>query len=294
MGNIIITGASGLLGQYLCQHFSTRYHVIGFYNTSYVDAPNVEFAQVDLTDAFATEKIIKTYQPNFVIHTAGCTSVEECENNPKLAHLLNVQCTKNICDALNGLETKFIHISTDHLFSGEERNYTETHPLSPLNVYAQTKYLAELEALKLKKSVSIRTNFYGGHTEKKQSFSSWIFDELSKNHTIKMFDDVFFTPISIFSLAKNIELLMNSHLKGIYNLAGNERLSKYEFSLKLAKIFGLNSNLIIQSKIQQLHLKAKRPSDMSLSIAKIVKDLPSFEAESVNEGLQKIKDLNLI
>lgn len=295
MNSVIITGASGLLGQFLCRYFAKKhYRVTGLYNTVKPNLSNVNLLQLDLTNASSLKTLIQKDPPQFIIHTAGYTSVDECEVNPQIAHEQNVLCTKNICDALSGLNTKLIQISTDHLFSGTEANYTEESKVEPLNVYAQTKLLAEIEALKLSNSVIVRTNFYGGHTDKKMSFSSWIFKELNQGKKINMFDDVFFTPISICSLAENLDLIMNSELRGIYNVVGDERLSKYDFAVKLAEVFKLPTELISRTSVENLHLKAKRPRDMSLSISKIKKDLDGFKPENVHDGLEKIKKLNLI
>lgn len=294
MNSIIITGASGLLGQFLCKYFSNQYKVIGIYNTTIPDLSNVNLIKLDLADAKNLESIIQKHQPQFIIHTAGYTSVDDCEMNPEFAHLQNVICTKNICRASAGLDVKLLLISTDHLFKGSESYYSEDSKVEPLNIYAQTKFLAEVESLKFNNTIIVRTNFYGGHTNKKLSFSSWIYNELKLGKKINMFDDVFFTPISICTLAENIESILKSNLVGIYNIVGNERLSKYDFAVKLAKVFNIPLELISKSSLQNTSLKAKRPKDMSLSIVKIVKELPSFKVENINEGLERIKVLGLM
>ena len=96
------------------------------------------------------------------------------------------------------------------------------------------------------------------------------------------------------SLAENLDHLMQSKLHGIYNVVGDERISKFTFAHMLANYFQLNSELIIQSKIVDASLRAPRPHDMSLSIDKIKKDLPTFTHESVSVGFSKIKSQNLI
>lgn len=295
MNSVIITGASGLLGQYLCRYLAPRHKVIGFYNTTSPEQTNlIEYIQIDLTQTSIVKNLIQKINPQFIIHTAGYTSVDECELNPKIAFLQNVTCTKNICEAIEELSTKIVLISTDHLFSGESSNYSENAIAAPLNTYALTKLQSEEEINKIKNSVIIRTNFYGSHTDKKLSFSSWIYNELKQGKKINMFDDVFFTPISISSLAVNIELIMQSSLSGIYNIAGAERLSKYSFAIKLADIFGFPNNLINKSSVENFPLKAKRPKDMSLSIQKVSNELKKFQPENVNDGLNTIKRLNLI
>lgn len=295
MKTVIITGASGLLGQHLCQYFATNYKVVGLYNSTEPKFPeHIKTICVDLAQSSSLSTIIHQIKPDFLIHAAGYTSVDECELNPEIAKKQNVVCTRNICEAIKDLNTKLVLISTDHLFSGMQSNYSEDSIVGPLNIYAETKLNAELEVLKIENSLVIRTNFYGGHTTKKMSFSSWILDQLNQGKIIKMFDDVFFTPISICSLAENLELIINSPCLGIYNIAGSERLSKYAFALKLAEVFQLPQNLILKTSVNNFNFRAERPRDMSLSIAKIIKELDGFHPETVTEGLKKIKSFNLI
>ena len=68
-------------------------------------------------------------------------------------------------------------------------------------------------------------------------------------------------------MIKVLSKLIRLNTKGIYNVCGNERISKYQFGLKMAKIFNFDKNLIIESELMQK--KIIRPLDMSLSNKKI-------------------------
>lgn len=294
MKKIIITGSSGLLGQYLHYYFSQNYDILGIYHSHRPENLGAKVLQADLSEIKACQSIIESNNPDFIINTAALASVDECEEKPQLAEKLNTQITENISKVLKGSKTKFIHLSTDQLFSGTQSFYTEDSEIEPLNIYALSKAHAEKKALEHLNSIVIRTNFYGGHTISKPSFSTWIYRELKNGKTINLIDDTFYTPISVHALSRNIELLMKSELTGIYNVAGCERLSKYAFGMNLAEKFDLNSKLINKSKLHEIKLKAKRPQDMSLSIEKIKRDLKGAVIENVEDGLKAIKELNLI
>jgi len=291
---IAITGSSGLLGQYLCRYFSDRYDVIALYNRSRPPETKCTFAQIDLTHQADVKRFFSECKPHILIHTAGLTSVDKCEEMPELAYALNTKMIENIVEGLNPAKTRLVHISTDHLFEGDKHFYTESCKTHPINNYAKTKLEAEAITARHRNSLIIRTNFYGGKTSQKKSFSNWIYEELTAERKINLFNDVFFTPISVCSLGENIEHIMQSDLRGIYNIVGSERISKFTFAHMLANFFQLNSELIIQSKINQSSLRAPRPRDMSLSIEKIKKDLPKFTQESLSIGFSKIKSHNLI
>ena len=47
--------------------------------------------------------------PDLIVHTAGMTNVDECENNPKIAYFVNAEISKNIADCAAKLKTPLIN-----------------------------------------------------------------------------------------------------------------------------------------------------------------------------------------
>ena len=88
-----------------------------------------------------------------------------------------------------------------------------------------------------------------------------------------MFSDVYFTPILINHLADVIFELSDDGASGIFNVVGRERLSKYDFGLRVAKTFGYQENQIYPISVKELNLQADRPKDMSLSCVKVEKQI---------------------
>ena len=80
-----------------------------------------------------------------------------------------------------------------------------------------------------------------------------------------MFDDVYYTPISIRTLSDKILNLIDKDAKGIFNISSNERITKYELGLMIASAFNYSTNLIIPTGISQVSNLTLRPKDMSLS-----------------------------
>jgi dTDP-4-dehydrorhamnose reductase len=83
---------------------------------------------------------------DLVIHCAAMTAVDECERNNSKAFEINVRGTKNVVTVCNDLEIPILFISSDHIFSGKERQkggWTERSLPSPVNYYGFTKFAAE-------------------------------------------------------------------------------------------------------------------------------------------------------
>jgi len=283
---VLITGGSGLLGSNWALSIRERYDVTLLLHKRkiLIDDVNTEVVLLDSLENCIS--IISQHNPDIIIHTAGLTSVEECEKNKKLAKNNNVDLAKNIAIVCNKLNVKLVHISTDHLFSGKNKNVTEKEALEPVNYYGKTKAEAEIEVQnRCKNALIIRTNFFGWGAKYRQSFSDSILEKLRANHSIGLFKDIFFTPILISELVIVVHKLINCKAKGVFNVVGNERLSKYEFGEKIAKHFNLNLGLINGISINDKLELMKRPRDMSLSNDNVI-ELLQYRIPSIDEQLK--------
>ena len=173
------------------------------------------------------------------------------------------------------------------------KNLWRKHNLCPLNTYAQHKYLAEQEILKSCSSALIcRTNFFGWGTSYRRSFSDEILDNLKSGKPISVFDDVFFSPIATSQLVHIATKLLEKNFEGIVNVCSHERISKYEFSIKLAKVFGFDPEQIQPVQAHRLRNKVKRPFDLSLSDTKLRKilNIPGITIDSTLKALRADKE----
>ncbi len=263
---ILITGGSGLLALNWALAIRDRYAVtLGLHKRS-ISLAGVETRYFSLDSVNALLSIFKDIQPHLVIHTAGLTNVEECEAKPDIAQHINVEMAANVAQACTRLQLPLVHISTDHLFSGESSLIDETHPVAPQNVYARTKTQAELAVMNTyPNALIVRTNFYGWGPSYRRSFSDFIIDSLRMGASITLFEDVFYTPVLIEVLVHAVRDLVNQKASGIFHVVGDERISKYQFGIKVAKQFQLDLGLIKAGNLADQRSLTRRPSEMSLS-----------------------------
>jgi dTDP-4-dehydrorhamnose reductase len=215
-------------------------------------------------------RILEEIKCQVVVNTAGLASVEQCESEPELAYHVNVTIASNVAKACANLGIKLVHISTDHLFSGEQAMVTEDQPTAPVNVYGRTKAEAEHRVSEINPgALVIRTNFYGWGTSYRQSFSDMVIKELRLNREITLFQDVSYTPILIEHAAKIVHKLINLKVSGIFHVVGDDRITKYEFGLRIAEKFGLDPSKIVPGFLANQSQLTQRPFDMSLSNSKV-------------------------
>ena len=291
--NILITGGSGLLGVNFSIYLRDKYNIFATYNNKLIKINNIKFKKINFLSTDSLIESLKNINPLFIIHCAALSNVDYCEKNKKIAFQINVKITENISISCIKLKIKLVYISTDHLFDGRSKMLNEDHPKKFLNYYSQTKSLAEEIILKFNKDyLIIRTNFFGWGTSYRKSFSDRIIDNLRANKEIHLFNDVYFTPILMKELFDKIHNLTLKDKKGIYNIVGNERISKYTFGMIIANIFSLNSDLIEPISINSIRNLSSRPYDMSLSNMKYCTELNDtfLSLEKSFEYLKKIEN----
>jgi dTDP-4-dehydrorhamnose reductase len=271
---ILITGGSGLLALNWAVQCRDDYEVVLCLHERQVFLSGVTNIFCDLSSVYEVKSVIQEIRPHCVIHAAGLTNVDVCEEDADLSDHVNVTLASNVAKACLEQETSLVHISTDHLFSGEHQSLSESSIVSPVNAYGRSKALAEEVVLSVNdKALVVRTNFYGWGTSYRHSFSDFIIQNLRNGKIVKLFDDVFYSPIVIERLVTICHELIEINASGIVHVVGDERLSKYCFGEKLASVFDLDVSLIQRTKFRVEEGFVKRPLDMSLSNCKVSKML---------------------
>lgn len=284
---ILVTGSSGLLGSKLVVAAKGNYETIPTYSTKSLFPNSI---RMDITDKNEVLRIIGKFKPDVVIHAAAETDVDKCEVDKERAWKVNAEGTKNVAEACTEVDAKPIYVSTDYVFEGEKGLYDEEDIPKPINHYGITKLEGEKHLAKVEGHLIVRASvLYGWHPWKK-NFATWVLDSLRQKKQIKIVDDHYNSP----TLADNLaELLLDAVEKdptGLYHTAGRERISRFEFALQIARMFGLDSELV--KPIRMAELKdwvARRPRDSSLRVEKIQRELKT-KLLDVSEGLRLMKE----
>lgn len=263
---VFLTGGAGLLALNWAMAVRNSHHVVLGLHERQV-APQGVWAQPARLDSVEEiARALDDVQPHVVVHTAGLTSVERCEADPALARRVNVDLSVHVATACARLGVPLVHISTDHLFSGDEALLDESEPVAPRNVYGRTKADAETGVLAAHPTaLVVRTNFYAWGPSYRRSFSDGIIISLRSGRPITLFEDVHYTPILVEALAQAVHELLDLGATGIVHVTGDERVSKAEFGRMAAEMFGLDTNLIRVGVLADKPALVQRPRDMSLS-----------------------------
>lgn len=262
---IFIAGGTGFLGRNLSNFLKKK-------NNTLIGSNKNKGLKLNLCFKKNLKKIEK-FNPEIIINCVAISNVDRCEKNKKLAFKTNVTVTKNLVQLSKKLNCKFIQISTDHLYNSRQiKNTEKIHKIE--NFYAFTKRASEKEAVKYKKSLIIRTNFFG--TSKKNNGNiNWFFEKIKKRQLIKLLNDVYFSPLFILTFCNILQKLLKKNIYGIFNVGAIDQISKEKFFLMIAK------KLKLKIKYQSLKLNdfvksskfVKRPRLMAMNVKKFQKEL---------------------
>lgn len=275
---IWITGAGGLIGNYLVQiapKFAPQFHVRALTR-----------AVLDLEDFSAVREAFRKESPAMVIHCAALTNTPTCEKNPALTHKLNVDVTSVLAEAAANIP--FIFFSTDLVFDGCAGNYDESAAVSPLSVYGKSKADAERVALANPKHTVVRTSLnFGQSPTGNRAFNEQLQSMVERGETLNLFTDEFRCPIPAEVTARAVWELATHNKPGLYHLTGSERLSRWEIGQLLAEYWAPLRVKMEPGSIQDFRGLPRSP-DTSMNCAKIQK-LLSFPLPKFGEWLKKSK-----
>ena len=280
---------TGLLGSRIVEIASNEFEIINTYNKNPVDLQSTVSHQLDITNQKLTFRLIKKLNPEYIIHTAAHTSVDYCEVHRSEAYSVNVTGTRNVVEASGEIGAKLVYISTDYVFDGAKGMYREGDVTNPINYYGKTK----LEGEDVVKTICddwiiARTSVLYGWNPAKPNFVTWALDELMAGNRIRIVSDQFNSPTLADNLADMIIKLIRRDENGVFHTSGGERISRYDFAIRIAEIFDLNSELIEPITSDQLNWTAKRPADSSLDVSKISNIEKTL---TIEESLEKMREL---
>src|SRR5512145_3164806 len=98
MTRILIPGASGLLGINLAMEAMREHEVIGIDRGKLKSAPFQVF-HTNILNRAAINSILDSARPDWLINCAALANLEECEEHPELATVLNVDLPAQLASA---------------------------------------------------------------------------------------------------------------------------------------------------------------------------------------------------
>jgi dTDP-4-dehydrorhamnose reductase len=270
----IITGAAGLIGQYLVKT-APRW-------APDRDMQGLTRADLDLTDRANVERTWQSIKPNVVIHCAALSRTKACEQDPEQSRRVNAGVTAHLAQLSQDIP--FIFLSSGEVFDGSTGWYGETDEPNPINVYGQTKLEAEEAVLQNPRHTVVRIVLTAGTSETgDRSFVEDMYRTAKAGKEVTLYTDEFRCPLPAGVIARAIWELVDREQPGLYHLGGSDRLSRWEIGETLLPWYPELKGHLMKGSARN-HVGSPRPADLSLRCDKI-QSLLSFRIPGFREWL---------
>ena len=127
MKKMLVTGGSGFLGSRAVKYFEKAYVVC---------APS--HGEMDITDEAAVLRVMEEFRPDAVSHCAAMSDVGQCQREPEVSWLRNVDGSVHVAKAAAKVGAKCLLCSSDQVYFN-----------TPTNIYAKEKLAAEEQGLRV-------------------------------------------------------------------------------------------------------------------------------------------------
>lgn len=197
------------------------------------------FDNVDASNPETVRHIIHTVCPDVVINCIGIIKQKAESNNAVLSISINALFPHLVAGYCEEVGTRFLHVSTDCVFSGEKGDYTENDFPDAGDLYGRTKCLGEVSS---GNSVTLRTSIIGHELQGKLSLVEWFMAQSGK---VSGYVNAIYSGFPTIELARIIDeyVVPNAGLKGLYHVS-SEPISKYELLKTIAEVYEKNIEII--------------------------------------------------
>lgn len=252
----IILGGDGLIGRALARAS---------------DALRYPHDMVDITDYNTMLNVMDNHRPKIVYLAAANSNVDACED--KKTDAVNVGATIMCLRLCEMFDAKLVWFSSSYVFNGLSRvPYDEGHPTDPVQHYGYQKETVERHIIhSAHKALIVRTVGVFGSELGNKNFVKQVAASVSANKKVFAPADQYMNPIYAVDLAE-LTVRLAQKFNGIWHVAGEETISKYDFALEVAKFFGKERMVeaVTSDKIKQ---KANRPRMGALDCSELAQHL---------------------
>ena len=279
----LVVGASGQIGGYLFRALADAGEdVEGTYHSFHISG----LQKLDIRRENRVLELVATANPHIVYLPAAQSNVEYCEVSGADAAYTNILGTRSVVQAANDVGATMVFFSSDYIFDGKAGPYRETDAAHPINVYGWQKLAGEhYVALNASDPLIIRTTVVYGWERQGKNFICHLLRRLRAGSMIHVPTDQVGSPTYAPNLADAVADLAITGKRGVYHVAGPERVSRYAFACEAARAFGLEETLIWPALTVNTRQRAMRPLEAGLVVDK-AQTVLTTPLVGYREGLQ--------
>lgn len=221
--------------------------------------------------------------PGVVVIAFGISGAHTCAVDPVASRRVNVDRVLAAARAAANFGALPVLFSTDSVFDGTSKLWSETDTPAPLNEYGRQKAIVEqeVERLEIPYLMLRLSRVIADHSHHRDILFKWC-NLVREKKPIRVAVDLNFTPIAAADLGAIAVALIDANVRGLVNIAGPQRVSSPELAELLhnaLRDIGADSYFETETcRVDELPGLDDRPPNTMLSIKKLERILsPRFQ-----------------
>lgn len=261
MIKVAVTGLNGVIGKILAEELSKNTQIIDLFHTSkYSGRAKIQkHIRLDLLKKDKISKVLQKTNPDVIVHLAAITHIDRCEKDKKNGKKgkvweVNVEATREITKYASKHSIQLIFLSTECVFDGKRKYFSENSKKNPINWYGKTKSKAEDIVLSSSAPAAIIRSVVAYHkNDSEETIYGKILKELKSKRNIEVVSDQRFTPTYTYDIIKAIKIVMEKKMKGIFHVAPAKIMSPYELAVLIAETNKFSANSVKKTSISSYY-----------------------------------------
>lgn len=240
---ILILGSTGMLGHKLMQVLSQRHTVTGTVRGPATDLAGHQvfsgfniIGDINADDLAGIRNAIEKTKPDVLINCIGIVKQLPAAQDPLQSIAVNALFPHQLAKMCQQRNVRFIHISTDCVFSGNQGDYSETDLSDADDLYGKTKFLGEVAS---QGCLTIRTSIIGRELNSAHGLIDWFLSQEGK--IISGYKKAIFSGLTTIALSEIIGQIISDYpdLHGVLQVA-SKPVSKFDLLHIVKKTYGMN------------------------------------------------------
>jgi dTDP-4-dehydrorhamnose reductase len=244
-GRVLVLGSTGMLGNALMRFLSASDGVEVWGTARRMPAAfrGQAFEERILTgiDVEDIDSVIYAFgevRPRSIVNCVGLVKQLAEVDDPLRAIPINALLPHRLARLAQAVGARFVHISTDCVFSGRKGNYTESEAADAQDLYGRSKHLGEVD---YPNAVTLRTSIIGHELDSAHGLIGWF---LGQDGPVRGYRKAIFSGLPTVELSRVIldHVLPRRDLRGLYHVSAAP-IAKYDLLRLVAEEYGRSNEI---------------------------------------------------
>ena len=239
--NVVVLGASGMLGHKMLQVLSNKFDVTGTIrnsNTSQILKAYTLYNGVNAMNFSTVSSALDIIDPDIIVNCIGIIKQLPESNDWDKSFSINSEFPKKLCIYAKSCGRQVIHFSSDCVFDGKQGMYYETTIPNATDIYGRTKFAGEISDINC---LTLRTSIIGREIDTCHGLLEWFLSK--QGMKVQGYKKSIFSGVTTNELSKLVGNIIDNgcKLRGLYHVAASP-ITKFDLIT--------NINIYLKNKVE--------------------------------------------